>query len=147
MQAWRGFAAALAGAMAILSACASAPETPQAAADPAAVCHALFDTDADIQQSLVRSGADGDVLCACFASELAALDAAGQADVLALSAKLIEVRDALGFATVEEVVELMEDDRDGAEYGFATDRLKAGGEPIEEAILRAERNPAGCAAP
>ena len=138
---------ALAGAVAAVAACASAPEVPQAAADPAATCHAMFDGDADIQQQLANAGSDGNALCACFVSEHAALDPDGAANMLAVAAKVIEVRDAKGFATVEEAVELMEDDRDGAAYGFPSDRLKAGGEPIEEAILRAQRDPAGCMAP
>ena len=134
----------LAGAAAmLLSACASAPEAPQAAADPVAVCHAMFDSDAEIQQELARSGADGDTLCACFASEYDALAPEARANMIDLSATVIEVREANGFSTVEEAVELMEDDRDGAAYGFPWDRLKAGGEPIEEAILRARREPAG----
>ena len=138
---------ALAGAVAAVAACASAPEVPQATADQAATCHAMFDGDADIQQQLANAGSDGNALCACFVSEHAALDPDGAANMLAVAAKVIEVRDAKGFATVEEAVELMEDDRDGAAYGFPSDRLKAGGEPIEEAILRAQRDPAGCMAP
>ena len=143
---WGGVAA-LAGVAAILSACASAPAArQQAEADPAALCHALFDTDADVQQRLTRFGSDMDDLCACFVSEHDALDPEGRANMLALSAKVIEVRDARGFTTAEEAVELMEDDQDGAEFGFPWERLKAGGEPVEEAMKRAQRDPAGCAA-
>ena len=144
---WGG-AAALAGAVVLMSACASAPEMPQAAAlESAAMCHALFDTDAEVQQRLTRFGSDMDDLCACFVSEHDALDAEGQATMMALSAKVIEVRDANGFTTTEEAVELMEDDQTGAVYGFEWDRLKAGGEPVEEAMIRAQRDPAGCVAP
>ena len=146
-----GTAAALAGAAAIVSACVSVPETPQAEAeaeapDPRAVCHALFDADAGLQAELMRAGSDGYALCACYAAEHAALDPDGQANMLALSIRLIELRAAKGFTTVEEAVELMEDDQDGSQYGFPWERLKAGGEPIEEAILRARRDPNGCTA-
>jgi len=147
-------AAALAGAAAILAACANSLETPSVtagaetpAADPRALCHALFDRDEGMQAELARAGSDSDALCTCFAAEHAALDPEGQATMTALSAQLIEMRAANGYASVEEAVELMEDDQDGAVYGFPWDRLKAGGEPIEEAILRARRDPANCTAP
>ncbi|MEZ5997647.1 MAG: hypothetical protein R3B98_03015 [Hyphomonas sp.] len=142
----RGFCAA---AGVLLAACASTPDDePQAAApDPVAACHGLFDGDAEMAEELARSGADGDALCACFASEYAGLEADGRADMLALAVTLNDVRTANGFASVEEAVELMEEDRDGAKFGFQEDRFKATGEVIEAAILRAMRDPAGCAAP
>ena len=98
-------------------------------------------------QELAGSGAGTGELCTCFASEYAAQDADGQSDMLALVETLVDVRAAKGFNSVEETVELMEEDRDGAEFGFPEDRFKATGEVIEEAILRAMRDPAGCAAP
>ncbi|MEZ5953179.1 MAG: hypothetical protein R3C13_02635 [Hyphomonas sp.] len=130
----------------LLAACAGTPPAvvPK---DPVAACHALFDGDAEMAAELARAGADGDDLCTCFAREYAGLDAAGQADMLALTETLVKVRDANGFTTAEEAVELMEEDRDGAAYGFEEKRFKATGEVIEEAILRARRDPAGCTAP
>ena len=150
MRSGWGRAAALAGAAALMTGCVDVPDTATTVAEPAdprAVCHALFDTDVELQAMLMKAGSDGYALCACYTDEHAALDADGQATMIALSEKLIAMRAANGYASVEEAVELMEDDRDGAVYGFPWDRLKAGGEPIEEAIGRARRDPAGCKPP
>lgn len=142
-----GQSIAVAGGAALLSACVGAPEPQAAAPQPEAVCHALFEPDPGMAMELAHKGSDVDTLCRCFVLEHAELDPDTQATMMDLSIKLIEMHDELGLSTVEEAVELMEDDRDGEEYGFEWDGLKAGGEPIEDAIIRSLRKPQTCPAP
>jgi len=136
-------AAALISAAAFASACASAPV--EQAQSPLAMCQALTSGDQDLEDRLARSNASLEDFCTCFVAVEAGIDEDTRADMQALMATIMDMREGTGRST-EDVAELMEDDRDGSLYGFPEERLKRGAQPIEDALSRARRDPESCRA-
>ena len=127
-----------------LAACASSPvEEP---ASPLAMCQAMAAGDTGLADRLSPSGATLDDFCACFVTVQADLDEATRTETFALMTKITGMREGTG-RTTEDIAELMEDDRDGAQYGFPEARLKQAAQPIENAMTKARRDRASCAAP
>jgi len=128
----------------ILSACASAPV--EEAASPLAMCQVMSADDAGLAERLSPSGATLDDFCACFVTVQAGLDDAQRNETFALMSKITALRDGTD-QTTEDIAELMEDDRDGAQYGFPEERFKYAAQPIEDSMTKARRDRASCVAP
>jgi hypothetical protein len=76
----------------------------------------------------------------------AGLDDAQRTETFALMSKITALRDGTD-QTTEDIAELMEDDRDGAQYGFPEERFKYAAQPIEDSMTKARRDRASCVAP
>ncbi len=126
-----------------LAACASAPVDEPAS--PLAVCQAMSANDAGLTGRLSSSGATVEDFCACFVTVSAGLDDATRTDTFALMSAITGMREGTG-RTTEDVAELMEDDRDGAQYGFPEERFKRAAQPFEDSMTRARRDRSSCAA-
>lgn len=124
-----------------LAACATAPA--EAPVQPLALCQTMVAGDSDLAERLDRNGADMDDFCACFLTVEAGLDAETRADTYTLMRKVIEMRAGTD-RTVEDVAELLEDDRDGSLYGITEERMKRGAQPVEDSLTKARRDLASC---
>jgi len=127
-----------------LAACAGTPV--EKASSPLAMCQAMTAGDAGLSERLARDDATLDDFCACFVRVDAGLDAAQRDETYALMSLITGMRQD-GDRTTEDVAELMEDDRDGAQYGFPEPRFKQAAQPIEDALSMARRDRASCTAP
>jgi hypothetical protein len=127
-----------------LAACASAPvEVP---VQPLALCQTMVAGDSGLADRLARDGADLGDFCACFVTVEAGLDEDTRADTYALMKKIIQMRDGTD-RSVEDVAELLEDDRDGSLYGIPEEHLKRGAQPVEDSLTKARRDRASCRTP